>query len=82
MNYIKIIFAQLKQESELNNELEKVEQEITAYQLNEKRLKDLAVKQQSDGDDLDNFMDTLSENVTPVDKTEIKKLRVSMEIES
>ncbi|XP_034488543.1 kanadaptin [Drosophila innubila] len=66
----------LKQESELNEELEKVEQEITAYQQNEKRLKELAVKQQSVEDDLDNFMDTLSENVTPVDKTEIKKLRL------
>ncbi|KAH8407952.1 hypothetical protein KR222_005000 [Zaprionus bogoriensis] len=66
----------LKQESELQAELQKIEQEIAAYQQNEKRLKELAAKQQSAGDDLDNFMDTLSENVTQVDKTEIKKLRL------
>ncbi|XP_062121643.1 kanadaptin [Drosophila sulfurigaster albostrigata] len=66
----------LKQESELNEELQKVEQEITAYQQNERRLKELAAKQQSADDDLDNFMDSLSENVTAVDKTEIKKLRL------
>ncbi|KAL7729134.1 hypothetical protein ACLKA6_009604 [Drosophila palustris] len=66
----------LKQETELNEDLEKVEQEITAYQQNEKRLKELAAKQQNSEDDLDNFMDTLSENVTKVDKTEIKKLRL------
>ncbi|KAH8358554.1 hypothetical protein KR093_000847 [Drosophila rubida] len=66
----------LKQEIELNEELQKVEQEILAYQQNEKRLKALAAKQQSADDDLDNFMDTLSENVSQVDKTEIKKLRL------
>lgn len=70
---------QLKQESELQAEQHKVEKEIADYQQNEKRLKELAVKQQSASDDLDNFMNTLSENVTKVDKTEIKKLRVSRE---
>lgn len=55
----------------------KVELEIGAYQQNEKRLKAQAVQQQSASDDLDNFMDTLNENVTQLDKTEIKKLRVS-----
>ncbi|XP_064550627.1 kanadaptin [Drosophila montana] len=69
----------LKQELELDAELQKVEQEIGAYQQNEKRLKELAVQQQSDGDDLDNFMDTLSENVTQLDKTEIKKLRMEQQ---
>jgi len=72
-----LIILQLKQESDLNEELQKVEQEIKAYQQNEKQLKELAAKQQNAEDDLDNFMDTLSENVTQVDKTEIKKLRVS-----
>lgn len=56
-----------------------MEQEIATYQQNEKRLKELAVKQESASDDLDNFMNTLSENVTKVDKTEIKKLRVRRE---
>ncbi|EDW04627.1 GH25247 [Drosophila grimshawi] len=65
-----------KQEFELNLEQLKVEQEILAYQQNEKRLKELAVKQESASDDLDNFMDTLSGNVPQVDKTEIKKLRL------
>ncbi|XP_030556313.1 kanadaptin [Drosophila novamexicana] len=69
----------LKQELELNAELQKVEQEIGAYQQNEKRLKELAVQQQSAGDDLDNFMDTLSENVAQLDKTEIKKLRLEQQ---
>lgn len=68
---------QLKQQSELDAELAKVELEIGAYQQNEKRLKAQAVQQQSASDDLDNFMDTLNENVTQLDKTEIKKLRVS-----
>ncbi|KAH8312809.1 hypothetical protein KR044_012999 [Drosophila immigrans] len=66
----------LKQETELNAELQKVEQEIATYQQNEKRLKEQVAKQQNAEDDLDNFMDTLSENLTPVDKTEIKKLRL------
>lgn len=57
-----------------------MEQEIATYQQNEKRLKELAVKQESASDDLDNFMNTLSENVTKVDKTEIKKLRVRKDL--
>lgn len=70
---------QLKQEADLQVEQHKVEQEIATYQQNEKRLKELAVEQESASDDLDNFMNTLSEDVTKVDKTEIKKLRVRSE---
>lgn len=70
---------QLKQEADLQVEQHKVEQEIATYQQNEKRLKELAVEQESASDDLDNFMNTLSEDVTKVDKTEIKKLRVRRE---
>jgi len=58
--------------------MEKVEQEIATYQQKEKKLKELAAKQQSEGDDLDNFMDMLTEDVEKLDKTEIKKLRVSV----
>ncbi|XP_039491475.1 kanadaptin [Drosophila santomea] len=66
----------LKQEIELNLELEKVEQEISTYQQKEKKLKELSAKQQTEGDDLDNFMDTLTKDVEKLDKTEIKKLRL------
>ncbi|XP_017874174.1 PREDICTED: kanadaptin [Drosophila arizonae] len=69
----------LKQQNELDAELAKVELEIGAYQQNEKRLKAQAVQQQSASDDLDNFMDTLNENVTQLDKTEIKKLRLEQQ---
>jgi len=58
--------------------MEKVEQEIATYQQKEKKLKELAAKQQNEGDDLDNFMDMLTEDVEKLDKTEIKKLRVSV----
>jgi len=58
-------------------EMEKVEQEISTYQQKEKKLKELAAKQQAEGDDLDNFMDMLTKDVEQLDKTEIKKLRVS-----
>ncbi|EDW95935.1 kanadaptin [Drosophila yakuba] len=66
----------LKQEIELNLESEKVEQEILTYQQKEKKLKELSAKQQTEGDDLDNFMDTLTKDVEKLDKTEIKKLRL------
>ncbi|XP_016995955.2 kanadaptin [Drosophila takahashii] len=69
----------LKQEIELNLEMEKVEQEIATYQQKEKKLKELAAKQQNEGDDLDNFMDMLSEDVEKLDKTEIKKLRLEQQ---
>ncbi|ALC45470.1 CG7706 [Drosophila busckii] len=66
----------LKQETELNIEMAQVEHQIGAYHQNEKRMREQAEKQKSADDDLDNFMDTLSDNVTSVDKTEIKKLRL------
>lgn len=58
--------------------MRKVDNEINIYQQKEKKLKEQALKQQSAGDDLDNFMDTLAEDVEQVDKTEIKKLRVGI----
>ncbi|XP_017041208.2 LOW QUALITY PROTEIN: kanadaptin [Drosophila ficusphila] len=69
----------LKQEVELIQEMEKVEQEIAAYQKKEKKFKALAIKQQAAGDDLDNFMDMLNEDVKQLDKTEIKKLRLEQQ---
>ncbi|XP_052845606.1 kanadaptin [Drosophila gunungcola] len=69
----------LKQEVELNLEMEKVELEIASYQQKEKKLKEMAVKQQSEGDDLDNFMDMLTDDVEQLDKTEIKKLRLEQQ---
>ncbi|EDV48574.1 kanadaptin [Drosophila erecta] len=69
----------LKQEIDLNIELEKVEQEISTYQLKEKKLKELAAKQETEGDDLDNFMDLLTKDVEKLDKTEIKKLRLEQQ---
>ncbi|XP_030371628.1 kanadaptin [Scaptodrosophila lebanonensis] len=69
----------IKKEAELNIELREVEVEITNYQENQKRLKALAAKQQNASDDLDNFMDTLSEDVEKLDKTEIKRLRVTQQ---
>ncbi|XP_037730398.1 kanadaptin [Drosophila subpulchrella] len=69
----------LKQEIELNLEMEKVEQEIATYQQKEKKVKELAAKQQNEGDDLDNFMDMLTEDVEKLDKTEIKKLRLEQQ---
>ncbi|XP_017103550.2 kanadaptin [Drosophila bipectinata] len=69
----------LKQEQDLNEEMKKVDNEINIYQQKEKKLKEQALKQQSAGDDLDNFMDTLAEDVQQVDKTEIKKLRLEQQ---
>ncbi|XP_016985174.1 kanadaptin [Drosophila rhopaloa] len=69
----------LKQEIDLNMEMDKVEQEIASYQQKEKKSKELAVKQQAEGDDLDNFMDMLTEDVEQLDKTEIKKLRLEQQ---
>ncbi|XP_068152427.1 kanadaptin [Drosophila tropicalis] len=69
----------LKQECELHLEMEKINMEIAAYQLREKRQKELTLKQQRASDDLDNFMDTLTEDVEQVDKTEIKKLRLDLQ---
>ncbi|KAH8236415.1 hypothetical protein KR026_001224 [Drosophila bipectinata] len=69
----------LKQEQDLNEEMRKVDNEINIYQQKEKKLKEQALKQQSAGDDLDNFMDTLAEDVQQVDKTEIKKLRLEQQ---
>lgn len=69
----------LKQEIDLNMEMEKVEQEISTYQQKEKKLKELAAKQQAEGDDLDNFMDMLTKDVEQLDKTEIKKLRLEQQ---
>ncbi|KAH8278697.1 hypothetical protein KR018_007284 [Drosophila ironensis] len=70
----------LKQENDLNEKIEKVEQEIAAYQQKEKKQKEQALKQETVGDDLDIFMDILSEEVEKVDKTEIKKLRVGIRL--
>lgn len=57
--------------------MDKVELEIGSYQKKERRLREMAEKQDTFGDDLDNFMDMLNEDVEQLDKTEIKKLRVS-----
>ncbi|KAH8232596.1 hypothetical protein KR032_010143 [Drosophila birchii] len=69
----------LKQESELNGLMDKVELEIGSYQQKERKLKEMAEKQQTVGDDLDNFMDMLNEDVEQLDKTEIKKLRLEQQ---
>ncbi|KAH8382704.1 hypothetical protein KR009_004873 [Drosophila setifemur] len=69
----------LRQECELNEEMTKVEQEISVYQEKERKLKEQALKQDTASDDLDNFMDTLSEDVQGLDKTEIKKLRLEQQ---
>ncbi|KAH8308284.1 hypothetical protein KR059_009900 [Drosophila kikkawai] len=69
----------LKQESDLNALMDKVELEIGSYQQKERKLKEMAEKQKSVGDDLDNFMDMLNEDVEQLDKTEIKKLRLEQQ---
>ncbi|KAH8258273.1 hypothetical protein KR038_009070 [Drosophila bunnanda] len=69
----------LKQECELNALMDKVELEIGSYQQKERKLKEIVEKQESVGDDLDNFMDMLNEDVEQVDKTEIKKLRLEQQ---
>ncbi|KAH8283890.1 hypothetical protein KR054_004623 [Drosophila jambulina] len=69
----------LKQECELNALMDKVELEIGSYQQKERKLKEMAEKQQTVGDDLDNFMDMLNEDVEQLDKTEIKKLRLEQQ---
>ncbi|XP_061390040.1 kanadaptin [Musca vetustissima] len=65
----------LKQEEELNKELQQVQANIVAYQEKKKQLKTQKEKEESN-DDLDSYMENLQTKENPVDKIEIKKLRL------
>ncbi|XP_013101456.2 kanadaptin [Stomoxys calcitrans] len=64
----------LKQEAELNRELDQIRNNILAYQEQQRSLK--MQKEKELGDDLDSYMENLQNKETPMDKTEIKKLRL------
>ncbi|XP_075148994.1 kanadaptin [Haematobia irritans] len=65
----------LKQETELNQELEIIQNNIIAYQDQQKHLK-LQKEKEEQGEDLDSYMENLKSKESPMDKTEIKKLRL------
>lgn len=64
---------QLKKDSELASQLQEVDDDIKRYQEAQRRLK---ATQSCNSDDLDHFMENLTEEAAQLDKTEIRKLRV------
>lgn len=63
----------------MNKELQQVQANISAYQEKQKLFKTQKENEESN-DDLDSYMENLQAKEKPVDKTEIKKLRVGKEI--
>lgn len=59
----------------MNKELQQVQANISAYQEKQKLLKTQKENEESN-DDLDSYMENLQAKEKPVDKIEIKKLRV------
>lgn len=70
-------FAQIEEETKIQQAITEVEQKISDYQEREKLAKQR--RDVDDDDDLDDFMSHLS-NEKALDKTEIKKLRVSVQV--
>lgn len=68
-----ILHLQIDEERKIQQTIVEVEQKISKYQEQEKVAKQ---RREDDDDDLDDFMSHLS-NEKAIDKTEIKKLRVS-----
>lgn len=75
--FIKKIFFKIAQESELTAKIKKVNDEVAKYQETAKKLKENSSQSQSD---LDSFMENLDDQTHQLDKTEIKKLRVSCKL--
>ncbi|KAI8130698.1 hypothetical protein FF38_02734 [Lucilia cuprina] len=63
----------LKQEREIEEQTKQIESKIQEYHAQQQRLK---AKKLEDGEDLDAFMKNLQGNEMPMDKTEIRKLRL------
>ncbi|XP_011195421.2 kanadaptin isoform X1 [Zeugodacus cucurbitae] len=66
----------LKKDSELVEELQKVADDIARYQETQRRLK---AAQSSNNEDLDHFMENLTDDASNLDKTEIRKLRLEQQ---
>ncbi|XP_018791304.1 PREDICTED: kanadaptin isoform X2 [Bactrocera latifrons] len=66
----------LKKDSELVVELQRVADDITRYQETQRRLK---ASQSNNSEDLDLFMENLTDDTSNLDKTEIRKLRLEQQ---
>ncbi|XP_004524183.1 kanadaptin [Ceratitis capitata] len=66
----------LKKDSELASQLQEVDDDIKRYQEAQRRLK---ATQSCNSDDLDHFMENLTEEAAQLDKTEIRKLRLEQQ---
>lgn len=72
-NNVPFSYSQMEEETNIQQTIAEVEQKISKYQEQDKLAKQ---RRDEEDDDLDDFMSHLS-NVKALDKTEIKKLRVS-----
>ncbi|XP_011197567.2 kanadaptin isoform X1 [Bactrocera dorsalis] len=66
----------LRKDSELVVELQRVADDIVRYQETQRRLK---ASQSNNSDDLDHFMENLTDDASNLDKTEIRKLRLEQQ---
>ncbi|XP_036217385.2 kanadaptin isoform X2 [Bactrocera oleae] len=66
----------LKKDSELEVELQRVAEDIARYQETQRRLK---ASQSHNSEDLDHFMENLTDDFSNQDKTEIRKLRLEQQ---
>ncbi|XP_039951826.1 kanadaptin isoform X2 [Bactrocera tryoni] len=66
----------LKKDSEIVMELQRVADDIARYQETQRRLK---ASQSNNSEDLDHFMENLTDDVSNLDKTEIRRLRLEQQ---